>query len=509
MSDHAMNDPPSLARIVRELRRGFAHITMSVPGRARRCGRARLLVILAACALAAACAGTLPPVPPVSAPRYPEYVFPTVPPALAGSAAAVERHQRGWRFLQAGDLRNADREFSAAVKKNAGFFPADTGLGYVRLAQRDYKEAIASFDLALRQSAAYAPAMVGRGDALLGLSRAAEALKTFQAALAADPSLAIAAERVQMLQLRTSQAELTDARQAADAGRFDEARRAYERAIAASPDSAFLYRDLGTVERRQGDGLAALEAFRRAVAMDPSDVRSLVQIGELLEAQGDFDGAVRAYEQAVAIEPGAATSAQLERARDHVAMAHMPPEFAQIGSAARVTRGDLAALVAVHFPKLVGAADGGATPVITDTRGHWAAPWILSVARAGVMVVNPNHTFQPRAMVRRLDLAEVISRLLDLAAAAQPGLAARWQSSRAQGPVPRIIDIPQGHLNYAAVARVVAAGVMTLFDDATFRPAEPVSGEEALRTIDRLEKLVGGAIGTPARVPRRGPRRHS
>ena len=41
-------------------------------------------------------------------------------------------------------------------------------------------------------------------------------------------------------------------RPAAKAGRLDDARRAYERAASLSPDSAFLYRELGQVEKRAG-----------------------------------------------------------------------------------------------------------------------------------------------------------------------------------------------------------------------------------------------------------------
>ena len=50
--------------------------------------------------------------------------------------------------------------------------------------------------------------------------------------------------------------------------------------------------------------------------------------------------------------------------------------------------------------------------VITDIRTNWAATWIVTVTRAGVMDPLANHTFQPRAVVRRVDLAQVVSRLL-------------------------------------------------------------------------------------------------
>ncbi len=439
-------------------------------------------------ALALAACASNPPVPTDVTPHYPDFVYPAIPAALAGDATAVERHERGWRFLQANQLRTADREFQAALKRNTRYFPSDAGLGYVALAQKDYKNALARFDLALRQSAAYPPALFGRGDALLALGRQGDALKAFQAALAADPSLTVAAARVQVLQLRTLQEEIASARRAADAGRYDEARQAYQRAIAASPESAFLYRDLGTLERKQGDARAALDAFRKAAAMDSADARSLVQIGELLEEQGDYDAALQAYTQAFAIDPAQLPAGRIERVRERAAIARMPPEFNEIPKTPRLTRGDLAALVGVHFGRLLESHAPRETVLVTDARQHWAASWILRVVGAGVMDVNANHTFQPRNPVRRVDLARVISRVLDLAAATQPALAARWSGAAAR---PTIADLPVSHLSYAAAAQVVAAGVMPLFDDGTFRPSVTVTGEEALQVIDRVEALVG------------------
>jgi len=59
-----------------------------------------------------------PPVP--TAPKYPDFVYPSPVPAAAPQAAAVER---GWRFLQSDDLRNAEREFAAALKAVPDFVP--------------------------------------------------------------------------------------------------------------------------------------------------------------------------------------------------------------------------------------------------------------------------------------------------------------------------------------------------------------------------------------------------
>ena len=49
---------------------------------------------------------------------------------------------------------------------------------------------------------------------------------------------------------------------------------------------------------------------------------------------------------------------------------------------------------------------------MTDVRGHWAERWIQTVARSGAMEVYPNYTFQPDAPIRRLGLADAVSRAL-------------------------------------------------------------------------------------------------
>jgi len=449
---------------------------------------------LVALALLSACAPTVtPPLPTVTAPKYPDFIQPAIPAAY-GSSLVATNQSRGWTFLQAGDLRSAESEFSAALKLVSAFYPADDGLGYVALADKDPKTALAHFDHAIEQQSADVSALVGRGQALLALNRTADALRAFRGALAVDPSLTGVRERVEVLSFRTAEQSVADARQAARAGKTDEAIQAYTAAIAGSPDSPFLYRELAAVERQKGNASGALEHYRKAVSLDPSDAHTYEQIGELLEQASDFDGAAKAYGDSLAIEPDAAVEKRLDGVRAKLAFARMPAEYRAIDQAAQVTRADLAALIGVRLAPLLGGPRSQDAALITDVRNNWAATWIVAVARAGVMEPFANHAFQPRTVVRRTDLAQAVAHVLAKIAEQHPSQqTASWEAARL-----KFSDLGAGHLAYPAASMAVAAGVMALAAGDAFQPSRPVSGPEAIASIDKLQALAGLPVGNPA-----------
>jgi tetratricopeptide (TPR) repeat protein len=410
---------------------------------------------------------------------------PAVPPAYANDPAA-ESASRGWTFLQNADFKDAEREFAAALKTTPSFYPAETSLGYVELARKDLKAALAHFDRALELNPKHddVSAYLGRGQALLGLNREGEAIGAFEAAIAADPTQTDLARRVEVLKFRNVEQGLSRAREAARAGRLDDASQAYRTAIASSPDSPFLYRELAGVERQLGNNDAALEHFRKAVALDPGDAHSIAQIGDILEAGGDVEGAGKAYADSLALESSPAVEAKLEGIRARMALAALPEEYRTLDQAAQITRADLAALIGIRLASLLQNARRGDAALITDVRNNWAAPWIMAVARAGVMDPFANHAFQPRTVVRRADLAQAVARLLSRVAAKDPARAKQWQTARL-----KFSDLSPSHLAYPAASVAAAAGVMATGPGNAFQPSKAVSGSEAIDVISKIEGL--------------------
>jgi tetratricopeptide (TPR) repeat protein len=446
----------------------------------------RKLAILVFLAVASACAPKPVPAPVVVAPKFPEFIRPRIPPVLAGTAPAYNQ-DRGWTFLQAGDLRMAEREFDMALKTSAAFYPAENGLGYVELARKDARAALPHFDRALEREPADLSGLMGKAQALFTLNRDIEALPVLEAALAIDPSLSDVARRIEVLRFRAQQDELTRARQAGGAGRLDESVSIYRKAIAGSPDSAFLYREIAAVERRQGNDEQALEHLRRAVALEPADGSSLVQIGDILAARGDLDAAVTAYTEALAAEPNLDVDAKLDDVRARAALARLPEAYRAIDRAPQITRGDLAALVGQRLSDLLQSSRRRDAVLITDIANHWASSWIVTVARAGVMEPYANHAFQPRSIVRRVDLAQVVNRLLMKVVEAAPNQPHPWQSARL-----KFADLAPGHLAYLAASAAVASGVLSTGPNGSFQPGRLVSGQDAIEALDRVGSLARG-----------------
>lgn len=440
---------------------------------------ARGLLLAAVVVVVSACAPKAPPAA-VGAPRHPDFMFPASP--ADAPAAQIARIDRGWQYLQLDDFRNAEREFASALRDGSRFHPAETGLAYIALARGSEKDAVTRFERALEADDSYVPALVGRGQALLEMDRAGDALASFEAALAKDPSLTELRARVEVLRVRAMQDMLGRAKTAAEARRWDEAKAAYLQAIAASPESAFLYRDLAAVEQKAGQRQEALEHYRRAVQLDAADARSLAGIGSILAADGDDLGALSAYERAAAIEPSEVPEGAIAKLRARVALSKLPVEYREIPGRPAVTRADIASLIGIRLEPLVERMQPRQV-IITDVRGHWAQPWITPVVRAGIMDTLPNYEFEPTREVRRGDLAATVSRVLTLIAALKPEQAKKWQGVRLT-----VNDVAPTHLSYPAVSMAAASGVMPL-SGGNFDLLRPVSGAEAIEVVGRLEAL--------------------
>lgn len=425
---------------------------------------------------------------PVS--TYPEYLFPTVPDEFLTSAEA-SLHEEAWGIFQSGDLVSAELRYLELLESNSGFYPAETGLGWLNLARGGFLEALSYFDRTVIGEPTYVPALIGRGESLLALDESEEALRSFERALAVDPGLSDLQRTAEELrftlvtrQLEFMNQQLETARRYALAGQFEEAKVTYQEVIATSPDSGFLYVELGRVEQTQGNLDKALEHVKRAEEFDSSDSEIFLFEGELYEESGNLEAAIVAFDRAYALDPSEETLRRLDGLTERIRVADLPPEIFSIPAKKSVTRGELAALIGQRFQEFLLAASSGRTVIITDTRDYWGHSWILNVTQAGVMEVDAGYRFEPARELRRGEFADVVDAMLQLFANIDPETASSWMAEKLE-----FSDMRPGHLNYESAVRAVTAGVLALLDGNTFQPMRRVDGVEAAEAVDRLAQL--------------------
>ena len=282
-------------------------------------------------------------------------------------------------------------------------------------------------------------------------------------------------KRSASLKLQVTERHIGRAQAAVAASDLETAAREYGSALAAAPEVAGLRLSLAEVLLQREDPEGAIAVL----SADPTGDRQVrLRLAGLLLQRREYARAEEVYVALLARDASdAAARAGLAATRDALEAATMPEEYRRIPGAERVTRADLAALLLVRVKALRRAA-AGEPQVAVDISGSWAREQIAGALALDVLDVYPNHTFQPAATVRRVDLARAAARVLE-----------RLGWPRAAAPEPA--DMTRSHLDFDAVERALGAGVMSLAPGGAFEPWRPVSGREALDVVDSVARLVG------------------
>lgn len=104
--------------------------------------------------------------------------------------------------------------------------------------------------------------------------------------------------------------EQLDADQAYDAGRFEEARSAYQRCIALAPERGFFHLRLGqtmmkaaSAASKQTDWLAVERSLEKATQLDPDNLEVLMALGEMWNTRGQPSRAMPYFKRVRDLEP--------------------------------------------------------------------------------------------------------------------------------------------------------------------------------------------------------------
>lgn len=439
--------------------------------RARRAGARWLLAVgMLGLIAGAACARRVAPLPPDGL----DYRFPVWSPGEL-SAREEETLRKAWRAVLNGDTRRAAGECRRLLDRRPRLVPARVALAFAQMRERRFAEAEAGFASVLTDRPDDVPAMIGAASLAAHRGDAAAALLIYARAADAAPGDRLLERRLQETKAQVTESRVAAAQAALARGDLEEAVASFRSALAVAPEVAGVRVALADALASSGDAVGALEVLERMPSPDPG---VLERLAELRAEQGDLTGALDALRQVLELEPARAGARQLaDRLRGELELLEMPEPYRRIPEEERISRADLAALIAVKVTAL-GQLPDLESRVLTDTDASWAAPYIQRVANLEILSVYPNHTFQPHATVRRSELAHAVGRVLDLV---------EWPEQ----PAPELRDIRPRHLHYRGVVRAVGAGLMDVTPTGAFEGWRPVTGQEAVAVIDGLARAVG------------------
>lgn len=359
------------------------------------------------------------------------------------------------------------------------------GLGYVSLSGGDLGAAETQFKDSLSRYPDMTPANAGLAQVYEGRGEKESAFAQYRAILERDPDNAWAKPRFEALRREAVAALLAEARTAGAAGRKDEARRALEKAAAYDPASQEANYLLGLSLLEAGDFEGARVRFDRIAGSDPEALarqrKVLRALAEGFYGKGEFGRSLDSYEKLAELEPqDKAVAARVAELKDKLGVYELPSQYGLIASEGAITREDLAALIAVKFKAFLDLPEAQ-TQILVDISTSWAQAFIIRVASHGIMGTSENHTFEPRRIINRADLAQSLAALVDLLKARGVRLVPLLDTRRIH-----VADVPPNSFYFTPILKVISYQVMDLTPQRTFEPERTVPGREAVRALDTL-----------------------
>jgi len=423
-----------------------------------------------------------------TAPSPPAFHVENVPQAVADRLPLDQRLTAGevWDALKKGRSDQARKLLAKLGPESPVYL---VGLGYVSLFAVDLGAAESQFRNSLARYPDMTPANAGLAQVYQGRGEKEPALAQYRAILEREPDNPWAKPRFEALRGEVVAALLEEARTASAAGRKDEARRALEKALAYDPESQEANYLLGLGFLEAGDFESARARFERIAGNDRETQarkkKVLRVLAEGFYGKGEFGRSLDSYEKLAELEPqDKAVAARVVELKDKLGVYELPSQYGLIASERSITREDLAALIAVKFKAFLDLPEAQ-TQILVDVSTSWAQAFIIKVASHGIMGVFENHTFEPRRIINRADLAQTLAALVDLLKARGARLVPLLDARRLQ-----VADVPQDSFYFNPILKVISYQVMDLTPQRMFEPERTVPGREAVRILDTLLGLV-------------------
>jgi len=436
----------------------------------------KAFIIILFLSLAWSCATYQPPPPSLYIGDLPE--------SIVTELSLDERilTEEAWNNLRQGRVKKAEKIIQKLGRESPFFF---VGLGYASLLLNQLYEAEGAFKQALRDHPEMTVAHIGLAQIYQKAARDEEAFVELREILKREADNSWARQSYETLRVRKTEEAMSQAKVYLSQKDTNNGKRAYLEALFYSPQSTEAHLALAQIFKNENNLENALFHLKAANNNEPRNNQILRLYGQTLFEAEDYPRSLEIYERVLELEPGDnEIKSRVERLKNRLGIFELPSQYDAIPASEAITKEEVAALLAVKFKDTIG--DPKIKPrIIIDIATSWAAKYIMKITSHGLLDVYSNHTFQPKKIVTRAEMAEILFRLTNFLKTKNYTFFSQIPPEKIQ-----ISDVSPDNYYYQPILRIVSYDIMGLSTDRTFNPDLPISGQETIRLLNIVLALI-------------------
>jgi Tfp pilus assembly protein PilF len=407
-----------------------------------------------------------------------------LPSSVVSELSLEERilAEEGWSDLKQGRESKAEKTLSKLGLESPIYA---VGLGYINSLSNKLQAAEKFFRQALQFRPELALAHSGLAQIYQKTGQEDQAFAALREVLKTEPDDLWAKQQYESLKGRKLEEVLAEAKSALDSDDIKKGKAALLKALYYAPQHTASHLKLAEIYKKENKLQNALVHLKAASSAEPENADLLRNYAETLFQAGQLTKSLSRYEQLSKLEPeNEETQDRIEDLRNQLGIVELPALYDSIPSSEAITREEMAALLAIKFKGIMDESTE-TPPIIIDTSISWASKFILQITSLQIMNIYPNHTFQPKKMLNRAEIAEIFSRLASYLEKKGFKLIQQIPPNKI-----RISDILPQNYYYPSIVKMLSYGIMELTMDRAFQPDLTVSGEEAIKLLDIILALI-------------------
>lgn len=390
--------------------------------------------------------------------------------------------EEAWSQLKQGRGKKAKKTISKMGTESPFYY---VGMGYVSFLLNNLTESEEYFKQALKNYPDMVLAHMGLAQLYQKTGRGDLAFVEFREILKGEPENVWAQQSYEILKERKTAEALDEGRSSLSRNDREKSKEAFLKALYYSPQSTEAHLALAEIYRDEKNLENAIVHLKAASKNEPGNLDILKIYGETLFEAKDYARSLEIYETILEAEPkNKAVQTRVKALKNRLGIFELPSQYEAIPASESISKEEVAALIAVKFKDVLEESEAK-PPIIIDISTSWASKYILKTTSLGILDVYSNHTFQPKKIITRAEMADILYRLINHL---------KRKNYRIIPQIPpekiHISDVSPDNYYYQPILRIISYDIMNLSADRTFNPELPVSGQEAIRLLDIISALI-------------------